>query len=79
LWEEIRAVIQEKTRTAAAEWKRMHDLQALVAADKALAFVGALLSAAREVIKDKDLLRELQEKTLRFLPPPDEMTAVTPL
>jgi hypothetical protein len=71
LWGEIREVIQEKTRTAAAEWRRMRDLQAVVTADKALAFVGALLSAAREVIQDRDLLRALQERTLRLLPPPD--------
>jgi hypothetical protein len=73
IWQELRAVIREKTRTAGAEWKRLNDLQGVVTVDKALGFAKALLEAAREVIQDRDLLRALQERTRRLLPPPDEV------
>jgi hypothetical protein len=69
-WRELREVVQEKTRTAAAEWKRLHDLRALVTVADALGFAKAFLAAAREVITDQKVLAQLQQRTLHLLPPP---------
>jgi predicted house-cleaning NTP pyrophosphatase (Maf/HAM1 superfamily) len=64
----IRELIQEKTRTAAAEWKRLSDLQGVITADRAMAFVESILRAARDVINDQSQLRALQRRVLQLLP-----------
>jgi hypothetical protein len=69
LWGEVRALMVEKTRTAAAEAKRLADLQGVVRVEDALTWARALLSAAREVVTDQDQLRRLQERALVLLPP----------
>jgi hypothetical protein len=69
LWSEVRALMVEKTRTAAAEAKRLADLQGLVRVEDALLFARALLAAARETVTDRDQLRRLQERALALLPP----------
>jgi hypothetical protein len=69
VWEELLAVIQQKTRTAAAEWKRLGDLQGLLTVEDALAFAKCFIVAAREVVTDPDVLARLQERTLKLLPP----------
>jgi hypothetical protein len=68
----LRELIQEKTRTAAAEWKRLHALQGLVTVEQALGFARAFVDAAQEVIEDKELLKRLQLRTTALLPPPRE-------
>jgi hypothetical protein len=45
IWREIREVVQEKTRTARAQWTRLGDLQGVVTVEQALAFAKALLAA----------------------------------
>jgi hypothetical protein len=70
-WRELRELIREKTQTARAEWKRLHDLDALVTAEQALALVMLSLDAAKEVIEDKSTLRRFSEKVLALLPPPE--------
>jgi hypothetical protein len=67
--EELRAVMQERTRTAAAEWRRMADLNVLVTMEEALGLWRALLMAAKEIVTDQGQLRALQERTLKLLPP----------
>jgi hypothetical protein len=69
--EGVEGVIAEKTKTAAAEWKRLADLNGVVEVEKALMFATALLVAAKEVIADKGALRKLQSRTLALLPPPE--------
>jgi hypothetical protein len=78
-WRELREVVQEKTRTAAAEWKRLHDLEALVTVEDALGFAKAFLTAAKEVVTDPGILKRLQEKTMYLLPaPPGNSTREEP-
>jgi hypothetical protein len=67
-WAEVRALMQEKTRTSAAESKRLADLQGVVRVEDALLWAGALLTAAREEVTDRDQLRRLQERALALLP-----------
>src|SRR5262249_28923790 len=72
VWAEIRALIQEKTRTAAAEWKRLSDLQGLITVEQALGFAKAFFLAARQVVKDPETLKQLEKETLHLLPPPED-------
>jgi hypothetical protein len=67
-WAEVRALMQEKTRTSAAESKRLADLQGVVRVEDALLWARALLTAAREEVTDRDQLRRLQERALALLP-----------
>jgi hypothetical protein len=68
-WAELRGLMQDKTKTAAAESKRLAVLNGYVTVEQALLFVTALLAAAKEVVADKVVLRALQEKMLLLLPP----------
>jgi hypothetical protein len=68
-WSELREIIQEKTKTAAAEWRRLNELNGVVTVEQALLFARAFLSAARECVTDRSMLRALQERTLVLLPP----------
>lgn len=68
VWEELRALVQEKTKTAAQEWKRLNDINAVVSVDQAMLFARSLLEAAREVVKDRETLRLLQERALQLMP-----------
>jgi hypothetical protein len=71
VWTELRDVIQDKAKVTAAEVRRLIKLQGVVTVEQALLFARALLTAAREVVTDRDQLRRLQEKALMLLPPPD--------
>jgi hypothetical protein len=68
-WSELREIIQEKTKTASAEWNRLNELNGVVTVEQALLFARAFLSAARECVTDRTMLRALQERTLTLLPP----------
>jgi hypothetical protein len=70
-WAELRAVVLEKAKLAAAEWRRLETLQGVVTVEQALLFARALLAAARETVKDPTVLRRLQERCLALLPPDD--------
>jgi hypothetical protein len=72
VWREIRKVIQTKARACAVEWKRMALLREFLTREEALTFVAAFLGAAREVVTDPATLRQLQERTLHLLPPPED-------
>jgi hypothetical protein len=69
-WAELREVTQEKAKVAAAEWKRMRDLDALVTAEQALALVMLSLDAAKETITDERMFRAFNERVLALLPLP---------
>jgi hypothetical protein len=68
-WAELRQVIQERTRTAAAEWKRMADLGMLVEVSNFNLFVQVILTAARECVTDKGMLQALVARVFALLPP----------
>jgi hypothetical protein len=79
-WGEMREVIQERTKTAAVEQKRINDLHGMVPVDQVLGFAKALMTVMREVIRswqgkvvdEQELLHQVQEKTLYLLPAPTE-------
>jgi hypothetical protein len=72
LWGEVRALMVEKGRLAAAESKRLADLHGTITVEQALLFGRALLSAAAEVVTDRDQLRRLQQRALALLPPAED-------
>src|SRR5262249_47729601 len=58
-WAAIRALIQEKIKTAAAEWKRLSDLQGLITVEQALACAKAFFMAAKQAVQNPETLRQL--------------------
>jgi hypothetical protein len=67
-WRELRGVIADKTRTVAAEWKRLCDLKAVLTVEQVMLFVGAILGAARE-LTDPETFRRLNDRALALMPP----------
>jgi len=67
-WAELRACILDKGRVAAAEWKRLVDLQSVITAEQAMNLVQALVAAVREEVTDRDTLQRIQSRLLEFLP-----------
>jgi hypothetical protein len=51
-WAEIRKVVEEKTKAASREWKRLVDLQGLVSADQAMALVLAMSQSVNRHVRD---------------------------
>ena len=70
VWDELRSLVQEKTRTAAAEWSRLRDLQGLVKLDQVMALVRGVLEAVRSNVTDPILLKAVTADVLRFIPAP---------
>jgi hypothetical protein len=78
---EVRDLIQEKTRTASAEWKRQADLQGLVELSKVMMMQRAILEANMAEIVDplplaQQLKKNIMAAILRFMPPPSRETAI---
>jgi hypothetical protein len=73
VWKEIRSLIQEKTRTASAEWSRLRDLQGLVPLDKVMGMWRGVLEAIRIHVLDPVMLRAITADVLRFMPPPSSV------
>lgn len=69
-WQEIREVIQEKTRTSGAEWSRLRDLQCLVHIDNVMVMWRGVLEALRMNITDQTMLKAVTADVLRFMPAP---------
>ena len=69
---EVRELIQERTRTASAEQKRLTDMGALIEVDKALAFLSATLAALKEEVADRDTLLRVTRRIHTLLPPADQ-------
>lgn len=67
-WVEIRELIQEKTATSRAEWKRMNELNAVITVDQALLFGRALLAAVDEHVLDPNVVRAIKQKALHLMP-----------
>jgi hypothetical protein len=70
VWREIRKVIQAKARVCAVEWKRMALLREFLTREEALTFVAAMVEAVREVVTDRDMLRQLFARFAAILPVP---------
>jgi hypothetical protein len=68
IWQELRDIVQERTRTSAAEHKRQIAMGAMMEVSQVMLFIDAWLAAAREVITDRDMLRRVSERTLALLP-----------
>lgn len=71
-WTKLNDAVDRKTRVATAEWKMLNELGGVVPVEQAMAFLRALLSAAREVVTDPKQLQQLQMRTMAFLPTPQE-------
>lgn len=71
-WAELRACVLDKGKVAAKEWKRVMDTNALLTVEQTMLFTEALLTAAREVVKDRETLWRLQQRVIQLLPPPEE-------
>jgi hypothetical protein len=73
LWTELQQVLQDKARLAAVEQKRRRDHHELI--DKKLVglLVTGLMTAAREEIKDQEVLRRVNQRWLALLPKPASM------
>lgn len=70
IWDELRQLIQEKTRTAGMEWGRLRDLQGLVQLDKVMVMWKGVLESIRANVTDQTLLRVIVQDVLRFMPAP---------
>jgi hypothetical protein len=60
LWAELREVIQDTTKTAGREWKRLHDLNALLPVADVLNVMVAFLGRIRQRVSDPMILRGIQ-------------------
>jgi hypothetical protein len=76
-WAELRKTIDLKGKLAQAEQHLQIERNALVPVEWAVAFADALMRAAKLIIRDDDVLRRLQRRTLEMLPQsPEAASAV---
>ena len=73
VWEELRQIIQEKTRTASAEWGRLHDLNGLVKLETVMAMWRGMLEAVREKIPDREQLKDVVSVVMKYIPPSSQI------
>jgi hypothetical protein len=66
--EEVRELMQEKGRLAAAEWKRQIDLRAAVPADQATLFAQAVVQAVFAISGRDERLAQLQQRLAALAP-----------
>jgi hypothetical protein len=66
--QEVRELIQEKGRLAAAEWKRLNDLRAVVPAEQAVMFAQSVVAAVLEIYGRDARLGELQRRLAALAP-----------
>lgn len=69
VWREVRELVQEKTKTASAEWRRMHDLQGLVQLDKVMDMWRGMLGAVKLNVTNPTTLRAIVVDMMRLMPP----------
>jgi len=58
----LRELIAERTRTAAAEWKRKHDLNAFLPKAQAVALMFMVRQAVVEEVKDRKTLQRINDR-----------------
>ena len=61
-WRELRELIQEETRLAMAEWKRLVDLRLVITAEQEMMLQTALFDALRQAITNDTIQGALREK-----------------
>ena len=70
IWEELRELIRDKTKTASAEWSRLRDLQGLVRLDQIMVMWRGVLEAIKHNVTDPVMLKALTADVLRCMPAP---------
>src|SRR5262249_2191782 len=66
-WRDLLETIALKAKVAAAENRRAHDLLLFISAEQALLIFRAYQEALREVISDRELLRQVHARTYALL------------
>jgi Spy/CpxP family protein refolding chaperone len=59
---ELQNLIQQKTRTAHAEWKRLIEMRAVLTTEQAVMFQNAWVESARRTITDENMRLALEKK-----------------
>jgi hypothetical protein len=67
-WREVREVIRVRTRTAAAEWRRQHDLRMLVPVEQCVLFAQNIVALILEIYGRDERLALLQQRILALAP-----------
>lgn len=60
-WEELQRTIESYRRVSESERRRLVDMQAMISAEEAMTFAGALTSLVRQHVADQDALTAIQE------------------
>jgi hypothetical protein len=61
-WDALRGLIAERTRTAAAEWRRRHDLDAFLPKAQAVALMFMVRQAVCEEVTDRKTLQRINNR-----------------
>ena len=76
-WAQLLEVNDQYTKTAAAEWKRLNDLRAVIPAEQAVLFATNIMELVLEVYGRDDKLGLLQRRVLALMPQQARLPAVT--
>jgi hypothetical protein len=66
--DDIRMMLQERTRLAVAEHHREIDLRSMVPVEVAYAFLARIMEAIRECVTDRDTFRRLNQRVMQLIP-----------
>jgi hypothetical protein len=66
---DIRELLQERSRLAAIEHRREVDLRCLVPVETAYAFLARIMQAMKETITDPAMFRRLNQRVMQLIPP----------
>jgi hypothetical protein len=66
--DDIREILQERSRLAVAEHRREVDLRCMVPVEVAYAFLARVMAAIRECVTDRDTFRRLNQRVIQLLP-----------
>jgi len=75
-WLDLRALVQEQTKTVAVEHKRAIDARMVLTQEQAVSLMVAILAILKQEIKDEPTLRKVNEGILRLLPAPDKNSVI---
>lgn len=68
----MRELMQERTKTATAEWNRLHDMQGLVKLDTMMSWSRAVYEGIRAEIHEPVQLRAVMSRIMQFMPAPSD-------
>jgi hypothetical protein len=66
--EDIREMLQERSRLAAVEHRREVDLQTMVPVEIAYAILARIMAAIKETVTDQDTFKRLNQRVIQLLP-----------